>query len=627
MLKELAIAILGDVLTVLGTFFLVWLPYVSNKRRKQLKFFGLDRDHQDIVVYLSGVPVDFAGKAAPNSKLLRGFKGTLVGKIESEAANLISAYLSRGFLAYFAVDLKDFTADVTPHFRNLNVSIRISPDADLLSAGTQLSQSNTICLGNHIYNAATREYQESLSCFFKFRESGGELCVETPRAGGLIETFEGRRVRRELAIVQRLKDHNAPNHMVFICAGTGQDATKGAVQYLLDNWEGYQRKYKDGEFGVCLAFTHKNSDSDDIAECHPLLELPASNADRGRFPSTKPEYRNYFLYEFRFPNDLDLMQVERHHRSVIPFLKRAAEAVHVNDGVSYVVGFMNDGNRVYFNLLEGAINNGEHAFVGISYDAFCQLIFIDFGKWKCGADLEKHLRRQHGDKLREHVPGALSLLCGSWFELYKAAAEAFFESEKLVPYFQENVSSWWNEGVTFSENHFNYQAKIERNIRLGGKDVLELGCGYGRLRKLFAIANRSVHVDTSPELLKLAMEKNKNANATFVQADINCLPKDLTDDSFDSIILLQICMHLRDPFGLLGSASGILTSKGEICVDFTCATCLTKDWYQESFFTRIYKEAFIIERIENLGMKICKEIKMEDRLGHYWLLVCLMKAE
>jgi hypothetical protein len=146
MLKELAIGILGDVLTVLGTFFLVWMPYVSNKRRKQLRFFGLDRDHQELVVYLSGVEVNPAGKAAPNFKRLQGFEGTLVGKIESDAANMISAFLTRGFLAYFAVELKDFMADAAPRFRNLKVSISISPDEYQFLAGTPLSRSSTICL-------------------------------------------------------------------------------------------------------------------------------------------------------------------------------------------------------------------------------------------------------------------------------------------------------------------------------------------------------------------------------------------------------------------------------------------------------------------------------------------------
>jgi ubiquinone/menaquinone biosynthesis C-methylase UbiE len=463
-----------------------------------------------------------------------------------------------------------------------------------------------------------------LQSFFWFRESGAELCVDTYRDGRHYETYAGRRENRELAVVQRLKDHNnTPNNVVFICAGTGEEATKYAAQHLLDNWEAYQRKYKDGVFGVCLALPHKRRKSQEIdtENCGTLQELPDSNADRFVFRRWEPRQ-----YESEFPNNLDFEQLEQHHRHFVPFLKRIAENSHVTDRASYVVKIMNDGNAMHFDLLEGAPNNDKDAPVSLSYDAFCILIFIDFGKWTCEAKLEEYLREHFATRIREYIPQALSSLCRSWFELYRAAAEAFFESKELVPYFESNVSLWWNEDITFSDNHRTYRAQIEENIELGGKDALELGCGFGRLRALFATAKRSVHVDASSDLLKVAME-NGSPKATFVQADINFLPRDLMEDLFDSIILLQICMHLRDPFDLLTNAKSMLKSEGEIWVDFTCAKGLTNDWYQESFFTRIYKETFIIERIESLGMKIVQKITNNDRLDHYWLLLRLVNPE
>ena len=67
---------------------------------------------------------------------------------------------------------------------------------------------------------------------------------------------------RELAIIQRIYDHDHNQSSVFICAGTGSNATYGIVKFLQKNWKKLYGKYKCDEFALCLAYPGIAPDSE-----------------------------------------------------------------------------------------------------------------------------------------------------------------------------------------------------------------------------------------------------------------------------------------------------------------------------------------------------------------------------
>ncbi len=76
-----------------------------------------------------------------------------------------------------------------------------------------------------------------------------------------------------------------------------------------------------------------------------------------------------------------------------------------------------------------------------------------------------------------------------------------------------------------------------------GMNVLEIGCGMGYFtREIVASGPRVTAVDISPDLLKIARERNASEHVTFRLADANKM--DFPDDSFDTIVGSAILHHL-----------------------------------------------------------------------------------
>lgn len=273
MLVDLALGVAANVLTVV-LFFGVGLPYLISKRRRKLKFFGMNSNNPSLIMYLSGVPVDLADRVAEHSKIIRGFKGTLTFRTESEAANIVAAELSNMFVARMPKKLKDYSKETSIKFSRINVSIAISPNVEPHLIGPQLADVNTVCIGSHVYNSVTFHYQNSLGCFFRFEEVEGELQVVRSDARASGEFWRGRSEHRELAIFQRLKNSQRSQTNVIICAGTGQIATKKAVEYMIENWEAYQRAFGEAPFGVCLGFSTSNPESGNASKIEVLEVLP-----------------------------------------------------------------------------------------------------------------------------------------------------------------------------------------------------------------------------------------------------------------------------------------------------------------------------------------------------------------
>ena len=76
----------------------------------------------------------------------------------------------------------------------------------------------------------------------------------------------------ELAFIQRINDVEYGN-TVFICAGLGSSATYGSARYLAENWGRLQRKYRDGEFGICLKFPGQDPNDEFVVQPEVIHEF------------------------------------------------------------------------------------------------------------------------------------------------------------------------------------------------------------------------------------------------------------------------------------------------------------------------------------------------------------------
>ncbi|MBI1912271.1 MAG: bifunctional 2-polyprenyl-6-hydroxyphenol methylase/3-demethylubiquinol 3-O-methyltransferase UbiG [Deltaproteobacteria bacterium] len=138
------------------------------------------------------------------------------------------------------------------------------------------------------------------------------------------------------------------------------------------------------------------------------------------------------------------------------------------------------------------------------------------------------------------------------------------ESEKFEKYGQE----WWNPaGKLFSLHRINplrfdyFSAKIDG---LGGKRLLDIGCGGGLLAERFANAGAIVTgIDLSPVAIDAA---KRHAAETGLQIDykVSSPPQFVTQNTepFDIIVCAEVLEHVDDLRGFLRDALSMLKPGG-----------------------------------------------------------------
>lgn len=95
-----------------------------------------------------------------------------------------------------------------------------------------------------------------------------------------------------------------------------------------------------------------------------------------------------------------------------------------------------------------------------------------------------------------------------------------------------------------------------------GKDVLEIGCGDGRLTAMLADwAESYVAVDSNAD--KLAEAEARVPGVAFVQGNAEAL--DFSDESFD-VVLFTLSLHHVDAWAALGEARRVLRQGGRVVV-------------------------------------------------------------
>ena len=119
---------------------------------------------------------------------------------------------------------------------------------------------------------------------------------------------------------------------------------------------------------------------------------------------------------------------------------------------------------------------------------------------------------------------------------------------------------------TAAEDRFLHKALVELTVSAPLGNLLDIGCGEGRLIKLLASrANRVVGVDIDPEARRLARAELLLAglpNCSLRQGDMYGLP--FEDETFDTIILDDVLPDAQRPADALREARRLLRGGGRM---------------------------------------------------------------
>lgn len=105
--------------------------------------------------------------------------------------------------------------------------------------------------------------------------------------------------------------------------------------------------------------------------------------------------------------------------------------------------------------------------------------------------------------------------------------------------------------------------KIQEVVEIEGREILEIGCGYGRVTQ-FLIGQPSRFVAIDPDADRLVMARDLLPDVEFHCASGECLP--FVNGGFDCVIFTQSLHHHSDGRAALREAARVLKNDGRIVV-------------------------------------------------------------
>jgi hypothetical protein len=263
-------SITGNIFTIIGGS-LIYFVIRLLQRRGRLRFFGIDQSTSEITIYLSRLRVKPGGTEG-YVDLKRGYVGPAITAVEYQAALEIRELLY-GRLILIPRRVQEFLGNRFLALKPIDPRIVMSP---------AMSEQNTlvdreihearVLLGSEAYNSLTKHYvtdsKACEACDFQMKEIPVEVGEGEKERAFLFRktagTVRGPSRQREVAVLQRFRDHH--DRQVIVCAGLGSGGTAGCARYLADHWKTLQREVGDRVFTKWLTFEPNLDNPDGIEE-------------------------------------------------------------------------------------------------------------------------------------------------------------------------------------------------------------------------------------------------------------------------------------------------------------------------------------------------------------------------
>ncbi len=318
----------------------------------------------------------------------------------------------------------------------------------------------------------------------------------------------------------------------------------------------------------------------------------------------------------------------RSHQFLLPYYIKAAEAEDFTLGLDRVFLTFPDWRRS-FSFLKGELPLIEDKAIQIKTEGqFLSLIAIDFLRFREVASFLEFAESAI-EIISENRDYTLNLF-GQWYAVAQAANLQFFSnSARLSEYFSSpaTIENWWTKDRLQTPSHENYIQELH-NLPLlnqAHSKVLEVGSGYGRNADLLKSSTFSLVSDISFRML-LGRAANENTGISRVVFDVQYPPLQPVE-SFNLVIMVQVSMHLNDPFKVVSDfISRQLAKGGLMLVDFTC-TDLALDWIQKSPFTRLYGAKFVEQQLAKIqSSSVMQTLIWQENLNTFWKAFVIKKG-
>lgn len=198
---------------------------------------------------------------------------------------------------------------------------------------------------------------------------------------------------------------------------------------------------------------------------------------------------------------------------------------------------------------------------------------------------------------------------------------AFYK--KFAPKYDERNYS------VVSRMYYGYWDKLLMG-KLGKKSdlkVLDLGCGTGDfLDKLNKRFKKSVGVDISPEMLKIAKEKYPHLIKKLIISKAESIP--FKDGYFDAVFIRGALHHFQNPEKSLKEINRILKKNGQLVFLEPCSDFLLMRFLRKVFFKFKPKKflsqhrSFTIDELKKMLEKTNFKIRSWTRLGFIAYPLC-----
>jgi hypothetical protein len=274
---DLGSNLLIDLVVAIILVFLGWiiryplrLPFVFQRRRELLRFFGLTEEHPNLNVYLSTVFVRTSG-AVDFRNVARTFAGPAIPSAELGTIEPITNLFFDPLLSELSPSFREWLATkVHWSFQSISPLILGSP-----RTRDEVGKGSILTVGSRYYNSAADYYIEFGNPVLLMEQVQNRMIIRVnvgPRTNDVFEPRDGR--ADDLAIVEKIFDTNT-NSTVIFAAGLGVVGTVGAVNFIVDNWEKLKDDFGFSPFSICLRFQDVVTDPKAFKKPVELFRYPS----------------------------------------------------------------------------------------------------------------------------------------------------------------------------------------------------------------------------------------------------------------------------------------------------------------------------------------------------------------